>query len=283
MNLSYLRKTCLPNLGLHRAFDGKMKKDGTPPCKSSGNGIDFTRGQSAAYIFSLHKGEIQTMRMRNVAAAILAVSLCVPAPAVYAKGTWQKMTEWFQSKTRSTTVTGALDIVEGRKIMFKTDDGQTLELTGRKAEKIVEHKGATIRVFGNVRKPDAKFPTGGIEVRSFKVVEEAKPAPAPEPEPAPAPAPEPEPAPAPEPEPMPAPAPEPEPIPEPAPMPAVDSIPGETGASDKASTYVVQKGDTLAKISKKVYGTTKKWKKIAEANNLTNPKALKVGKTLQIP
>ncbi|MFZ2955406.1 MAG: LysM domain-containing protein [Candidatus Ozemobacteraceae bacterium] len=222
------------------------------------------------------------MRNNRLAAAILVVALCVPAPAVFAKGTFSKFTEWFKSKARSTTVSGQIDTVEGRKIMFKTDDGQVLELTGRKAEKIGEHKGSVLRVFGNVRKPDGKFPTGGLEVRNFRVVEEA-PAPAPAPAPEPVPAPEPEPAPAPEPEP--APMPEPAPAPEPAPILEPAPIPGETDAMSegKTGTYVVQKGDTMAKISKKVYGTTKKWKKIAEANKIKDPKALKVGKTLKIP
>ncbi|MBF0501097.1 MAG: LysM peptidoglycan-binding domain-containing protein [Candidatus Riflebacteria bacterium] len=226
------------------------------------------------------------MRNRHLAAAILAVSLCVPAPAVFAKGTFSKVTDWFKSKARSTTVSGSVESIEGRKITFKTDDGQLLELTGRQAEKVGEHKGAVLRVFGNVRKPDGHFPNGGIEVRNFRVVEEAKPAaPAPAPEPAPAPAPEPEPAPAPAPEPEPAPAPMPEPAPEPTPIVEPAPIPGETGATseEKTKSYVVQKGDTMAKISKKVYGTTKKWKKIADANNIKDPKALKVGKTLKIP
>ena len=73
------------------------------------------------------------------------------------------------------------------------------------------------------------------------------------------------------------------------PEPAVTKsapIPGETddaAMSGHASEYKVEKGDTLAKISKKVYGTTKRWKKIAEANGIKNPKSLKVGMTLQIP
>ena len=49
--------------------------------------------------------------------------------------------------------------------------------------------------------------------------------------------------------------------------------------------YVVQKGDTLQKISDKVYGTTKKWKKIFDANRdiLEDPNKIKPGQKLVIP
>jgi nucleoid-associated protein YgaU len=52
-----------------------------------------------------------------------------------------------------------------------------------------------------------------------------------------------------------------------------------------STTYVVQKGDTLQKISSKVYGTTKKWKKIFEANKelLKDPDKIKPGQELVIP
>lgn len=50
-------------------------------------------------------------------------------------------------------------------------------------------------------------------------------------------------------------------------------------------TYVVQKGDTLQKISQKYYGTTKDWPKIFEANRgkLRKPDVIVVGQTLVIP
>lgn len=52
-----------------------------------------------------------------------------------------------------------------------------------------------------------------------------------------------------------------------------------------AKTYVVKKGDTLQKISSEVYGTTKKWKKIFDANKdtLKDPDKIKVGQKLVIP
>lgn len=52
-----------------------------------------------------------------------------------------------------------------------------------------------------------------------------------------------------------------------------------------ARTYVVQKGDTLSKISQKQYGTTKRWKQIYDANRdrISNINNLKVGTQLVIP
>ncbi len=51
------------------------------------------------------------------------------------------------------------------------------------------------------------------------------------------------------------------------------------------STYLVRKGDTLQKISGKMYGTTKKWRKIYEANRgvLKSPKIIRAGQKLIIP
>ena len=50
-------------------------------------------------------------------------------------------------------------------------------------------------------------------------------------------------------------------------------------------TYTIQKGDNLGGISMKVYGTSKRWKRIFEANQdvLKNPNRLKVGQVLRIP
>ncbi|MFC1666240.1 LysM peptidoglycan-binding domain-containing protein [Candidatus Omnitrophota bacterium] len=49
--------------------------------------------------------------------------------------------------------------------------------------------------------------------------------------------------------------------------------------------YIVKKGDTLQKISQAVYGTTKKWNKIYEANKdvLKNPDSINPGQKLVIP
>src|SRR5947199_7027457 len=50
-------------------------------------------------------------------------------------------------------------------------------------------------------------------------------------------------------------------------------------------TYVVQSGDTLFSISRKLYKSTKHWKEILDANekNIRNPEKLTVGQTLVIP
>lgn len=49
--------------------------------------------------------------------------------------------------------------------------------------------------------------------------------------------------------------------------------------------YIVQKGDTLQKISKKFYGTTKKWNKIFEANKdkLKAPNKIYPGQVIDVP
>jgi len=49
--------------------------------------------------------------------------------------------------------------------------------------------------------------------------------------------------------------------------------------------YTVKKGDTLQKISKKFYGTSKKWMRIYNANkaNLGGPNKIYPGQTLNIP
>jgi len=51
------------------------------------------------------------------------------------------------------------------------------------------------------------------------------------------------------------------------------------------TAYKVQKGDTLQKISRKVYGTTKKWQKIFEFNKgtLKNPNKIYPGQKILIP
>lgn len=50
-------------------------------------------------------------------------------------------------------------------------------------------------------------------------------------------------------------------------------------------TYIVQKGDTLASISRKFYKTSTRWKQILDANRnvIDNPRSLIAGQTLVIP
>ncbi|MCB9770924.1 MAG: LysM peptidoglycan-binding domain-containing protein, partial [Candidatus Omnitrophica bacterium] len=56
-------------------------------------------------------------------------------------------------------------------------------------------------------------------------------------------------------------------------------------AVDTPSEYVIQKNDTLQKISKNVYGTYKKWYQIYEANKdiISDPNRIKPGLTIRIP
>jgi len=59
-----------------------------------------------------------------------------------------------------------------------------------------------------------------------------------------------------------------------------------TTKTSGASTYTVEGGDTLHRIANKVYGDSKLWNQIYEANKSTigsDPAALKVGMKLQIP
>lgn len=62
---------------------------------------------------------------------------------------------------------------------------------------------------------------------------------------------------------------------------------GTAGTPPKATvkTYKVEKGDTLSTISKKVYGHTKYWKNIYEANKdkLKSPDVVPQGMELKIP
>lgn len=51
----------------------------------------------------------------------------------------------------------------------------------------------------------------------------------------------------------------------------------------KPSYYIVKSSDTLAIISKKIFGTTAKWREIANKNNIKNPNKIKVGQKLVIP
>lgn len=57
---------------------------------------------------------------------------------------------------------------------------------------------------------------------------------------------------------------------------------GEVGGFEQ---YTVQKGDTLQKISRKFYGTTKKWQKLFEINKdtLSSPNTLKPGQVINVP
>lgn len=53
----------------------------------------------------------------------------------------------------------------------------------------------------------------------------------------------------------------------------------------EAHTYVIEKGDTLSTISKKIYGKSSKWSVILDANKdkITDAGKLKVGMKINIP
>jgi hypothetical protein len=57
------------------------------------------------------------------------------------------------------------------------------------------------------------------------------------------------------------------------------------GRGGRPDHYTVRPGDTLAKIAKRVYGDAAKWKKIAQANGIRDPRGadLKDGRRLKIP
>jgi len=48
-------------------------------------------------------------------------------------------------------------------------------------------------------------------------------------------------------------------------------------------TYTVQKGDTLYRIAKMHYGSGNRWPEIADANGISDPTKLFVGKVLTLP
>lgn len=55
---------------------------------------------------------------------------------------------------------------------------------------------------------------------------------------------------------------------------------GSSEVATKVGTYTVRPGDTLAAISQKLYGTTKKFQKLASENGLKEPYVLYPGQTL---
>jgi nucleoid-associated protein YgaU len=47
--------------------------------------------------------------------------------------------------------------------------------------------------------------------------------------------------------------------------------------------YIVKSGDSLSNISKSFYGNPNEYRKIAEANNISNPDRIQPGQQLKIP
>lgn len=71
----------------------------------------------------------------------------------------------------------------------------------------------------------------------------------------------------------------------PPPQPVTPTLAQPTAPLAPPSTYTVQKGDTLEKIAKKVYGDARRWPRIYQANRqaLTNPNRVYPGQELTIP
>jgi nucleoid-associated protein YgaU len=61
--------------------------------------------------------------------------------------------------------------------------------------------------------------------------------------------------------------------------------PAPDAAPPKIETYTVQKGDSLSKIAKRIYGDANQWRKIFEANTdiIKDPDLIHPGQTLKIP
>ncbi len=63
------------------------------------------------------------------------------------------------------------------------------------------------------------------------------------------------------------------------------NVPDASAARQPAQTYTVVSGDSLSKISKRIYGDASKWKQIYEANadQIKNPDLIYPGQVLEIP
>ena len=63
------------------------------------------------------------------------------------------------------------------------------------------------------------------------------------------------------------------------------SVPDASSAEPQQQTYTVVSGDSLSKISKRLYGDAAKWKRIYEANTdqIKNPDLIYPGQVLKIP
>ncbi len=69
------------------------------------------------------------------------------------------------------------------------------------------------------------------------------------------------------------------------PRPAVEVSDAPRAAPSRPTEYIVEPGDTLTRISTKIYGTTSRYMDIFQANRdvLRNPHDVKVGQRLRIP
>ena len=58
---------------------------------------------------------------------------------------------------------------------------------------------------------------------------------------------------------------------------------GDGAATGAPTTYTVQRGDTLGRIARKIYGDARKYPLIQQANKINNPSRIWVGQVLIIP
>lgn len=65
----------------------------------------------------------------------------------------------------------------------------------------------------------------------------------------------------------------------------IETVKPQISPQGNYQSYTIQKGDTLQKISKKFYGTTKKWNFLYEANKdiLKSPDKVYLGTEIKIP
>lgn len=58
---------------------------------------------------------------------------------------------------------------------------------------------------------------------------------------------------------------------------------GDAGSQQKPATHVVAPGDTLIALALRYLGNGNRWREIADANGIADPRAMKIGATLKIP
>lgn len=58
---------------------------------------------------------------------------------------------------------------------------------------------------------------------------------------------------------------------------------GSSGSANKTKVRSVNEGDTIGTIAAKAFGDPTKWRKIAAANGITNPRTVQPGRDLTIP
>jgi nucleoid-associated protein YgaU len=75
----------------------------------------------------------------------------------------------------------------------------------------------------------------------------------------------------------------PAPAPAPAAAPAYVEQPEYTAPRATGRTYRIKPGDTLMKIARQEYNDASAWRRIADANSITNPDRILVGQEIVLP